>query len=167
GTVTENGTHDQYHQIFAESPRVDELLGRAQERGYVVVVDTPPGLGPIVHRVLASSDHVLVPLQCEPAAVQTTAQILRGISSVVAQNPQLTFDGILLTMYEPGNPVSERVASHVRAQLPQLVFDIAVPRTVASIDAVAAGQPLVLRAPQDAAARAYVSLAEHLAPLLQ
>lgn len=167
GTVAENGSHDEYHQRFAVSPRVDELLGRAQERGYVVVVDTPPGLGPIVHRVLASSNHVLVPLQCEPAAVQTTAQILRGIRSVIAQNPQLTFDGILLTMYEPGNPVSERVAQHVRAQLPQLVFDVAVPRTVASIDAVAAGQPIVLRTPQDPAARAYVSLAEYLAPLLQ
>lgn len=167
GTIAEGGNHQDYHQRFGDSPRVAELLGRAQERGYVVVVDTPPGLGPIVQRVLASSDHVLVPLQCEPAAVQTTAQILRGIRGVVTQNQQLTFDGILLTMYEPGNPVSERVAMHVRSQLPQLVFDIAVPRTVASIDAVAAGQPVVLRAPNDPASRAYMSLAEQLAPRLQ
>ena len=103
----------------------------------------------------------------EPAAVQTTAQILRGIRSVVAENPQLTFDGILLTMYEPGNPVSERVAAHVRAQLPQLVFETAVPRTVASLDACAAGQPIVLRTPADPAAQAYLALADQLAPLLR
>ena len=167
GTIAEGGSHEDYHQRFASSPRVGELLERARERGYVVVVDTPPGLGPVVQRVLTTSDHVLVPLQCEPAAVQTTAQILRGIRGVVMQNQQLTFDGILLTMYEPGNPVSERVAAHVRSQLPQLVFDVAVPRTVASVDAVAAGQPVVLRAPQDAASRAYMSLAEQLAPRLQ
>ena len=167
GTISDGGTHEDYHHHFASSPLVEDLLVRAQERGYVVVIDTPPGLGPIVKRVLANSDHVLVPLQCEPAAVQTTAQILRGIRGVVTQNQQLTFDGILLTMYEPGNAVSERVAAHVRAQLPQLVFDVAVPRTVASVDAVAAGQPVVLRAPNDAASRAYIALADELSPRLQ
>jgi chromosome partitioning protein len=167
GTIADGGTHEDYHRTFATSPRFDELLARARERGYVVVIDTPPGLGPIVQRVLANSDHVLVPLQCEPAAVQTTAQILRGIRGVVMQNQQLTFDGILLTMYEPGNAVSERVAAHVRSQLPQLVFDIAVPRTVAAVDAVAAGQPVVLRAPNDAASRAYAMLADELVPRLQ
>jgi chromosome partitioning protein len=167
GSIAEGGSQDEYHQTFGSSPRVAEFFTRAQERGYVVIVDTPPGLGPVVQRVLTSSNHVMVPLQCEPAAVQTTAQILRGIRGVVLQNHQLTFDGILLTMYEPGNPVSERVAQHVRAQLPQLVFDVAVPRTVASVDAVAAGQPVVLRAPNDAASRAYVSLAEQFAALLQ
>lgn len=167
GSIADGGTHEEYHMGFGSSPRFEELLTRAQERGYVVVVDTPPGLGPIVQRVLANSDHVLVPLQCEPAAVQTTAQILRGIRGVVNQNQALTFEGILLTMYEPGNVVSERVASHVRAQLPQLVFDVAVPRTPASVDAVAAGQPVVLRAPNDPASRAYVTLADELAPRLQ
>ena len=167
GSIADGGTHEEYHMGFGSSPRFEELLTRAQERGYVVVVDTPPGLGPIVQRVLANSDHVLVPLQCEPAAVQTTAQILRGIRGVVNQNQALTFEGILLTMYEPGNVVSERVASHVRAQLPQLVFDVAVPRTPASVDAVAAGQPVVLRAPIDPASRAYVTLADELAPRLQ
>jgi chromosome partitioning protein len=166
GTISDNGSHEEYMQRFAASPRVSELLLRARERGYVVVIDTPPGLGPVVHRVLATSDRVLVPLQCEPAAVQTTAQILRGIRGVVQENQQLTFDGILLTMFEPGNPVSERIASHVRAQLPQLVFAMAVPRTIASVDAAAAGQPVVLRAPNDAASRAYSSLAEELAPRL-
>ena len=167
GSIADGGTHEDYHLRFASSPRFEELLARAQERGYVVVIDTPPGLGPIVQRVLANSDHVLVPLQCEPAAVQTTAQILRGIRGVVTQNQQLTFDGILLTMYEPGNAVSERVAAHVRSQLPQLVFDVAVPRTMASVDAVAAGQPVVLRAPNDAASRAYTTLADELVPRLQ
>ena len=72
---------------FAESPRTDELFERARERGYTVIVDTPPGLGPVVHRVLACSQHVLVPLQCEPLALQTTTQILRGIRAALAENP--------------------------------------------------------------------------------
>ncbi len=168
GSVTESPTHDAYLRDLAESPRTAELLDRARERGYVVVVDTPPGLGPVVHRVLACSQHVLVPLQCEPLALQTTTQILRGIRASLAENPRLILEGILLTMVEPGNPASQRVAAYVREQLPKgLVLDTVVPRTNASIEAFAAGQPLVLRAPDDPAALAYKALAEYLAGKLE
>jgi chromosome partitioning protein len=121
-------------------------------------------LGAVVHKVLASSQHVLVPLQCEPLALQTTAQILRGIRSALDSNPSLSLDGIVLTMVEPGNPASERVAAYVREQLPQgLVLDVSVPRTRASFDACAAGQPVVLRTPDDPAAQAYRALADYVA----
>lgn len=164
GSVSNSATHEQYQRDLAESPRTTELFSRARERGYTVIVDTPPGLGSVVHRVLACSQHVLVPLQCEPLALQTTTQILRGIRAALATNPGLVLDGILLTMVEPGNPASERVAKYVREQLPRgLVLDVSVPRTPASVDAFAAGQPVVVRAPDDPAAHAYRTLAEYLA----
>ena len=168
GSVSESASHDAYQHLLADSPRLAELLNRARERGYTVIVDTPPGLGPVVHRVLSSSQHVLVPLQCEPLALQTTTQILRGIRAALAANPGLSMAGIVLTMVEPGNAASERVASYVREQLPAgLVLDMAVPRTAASVDAFAAGQPVVLRAPDDAAAVAYRELAALLAGRLE
>ena len=164
GSVSEHVSHDAYLQQVAASPRTAELFERARERGYIVIVDTPPGLGPVVHRVLASSQHVLIPLQCEPLALQTTTQILRGIRSSLSSNSGLTLDGILLTMVEPGNPTSERVAKYVREQLPAgLVLDTVIPRTSASVEAFAAGQPVVLRSPDDPAAQAYRSLAAYLA----
>lgn len=167
GSVTDDTTHDRYLRDLAESPRTEELLDRARERGYVIVVDTPPGLGPVVHRVLACSQRVLVPLQCEPLALQTTTQILRGIRAALGQNPGLALEGILLTMVERENPASERVATYVREQLPKgLVLDIEVPRTAASVESFAAGQPVVLRAPGDAASQAYTMLAEKLAGIL-
>lgn len=168
GSVSESPTHDKYLRDLAESPRTAELLDRARQRGYVVIVDTPPGLGPVVHRVLSHSQHVLIPLQCEPLALQTTTQILRGIRAALSDNPRLALEGILLTMVEPNNPASDRVASYVREQLPQgLVLDMVVPRTAAAVDSFAAGQPVVLRAPDDPAAQAYARLAEHLAGKLQ
>jgi chromosome partitioning protein len=168
GSVSESVSHEAYQKDVAESPRLAELLERARERGYAIIVDTPPGLGPIVHRVLSASQHVLVPLQCEPLALQTTTQILRGIRSALASNPGLALAGILLTMVEPSNPASERVAGYVREQLPAgLVLDITVPRTAASIDAFGAGQPIVLRTPNDPAAQAYLALAQFLAGRLQ
>jgi chromosome partitioning protein len=167
GSVSEAAEHDTYCTQVAESPRLGELFDRARSRGYVVVVDTPPGLGAVTRRVLSHSEHVVVPLQSEPLALQTTTQILRAIRDAAVTNPNLVLDGILLTMVEEGNAVSQRVAEYVRQQLPaELLFDIAVPRTMASIDAFAAGQPVVLRAPEDPAARAYLRLAELLDPKL-
>jgi chromosome partitioning protein len=118
--------------------------------------------------VLAIAQHVLVPLQCEPLALQTTTQILRAVRQASQANPALVLDGILLTMLEQGNEVSQRVADYVRQQLPpELLFDVAIPRTMASIDAFAAGQPVVLRSPGDGAALAYLRLAEILDPRLR
>jgi chromosome partitioning protein len=167
GSVTEAAEHETYTAQLAESPRLGELFDRARGRGYIVVVDSPPGLGAVTRRVLAHSQHVIVPLQCEPLALQTTTQILRAVREAAMANPALVLDGILLTMLEEGNDVSQRVAAYVREQLPaELLFEVAIPRTMASIDAFAAGQPIVLRSPDDGAARAYQRLAELLEPRL-
>lgn len=164
GSVTDASDHTFYQQLIAETTVLHDLLAMARERCDLVVVDTPPGLGPIVHRTLEASQHVIVPLQCEPLALQTTPQILRGIQEIVDTNPDLTLDGILLTMYEAEAQSSRRVAEYVRAHLPaHMVFDITIPRTEAALDAFAAGQPVVLRTPSDPAAQAYVNLATLLA----
>jgi chromosome partitioning protein len=164
GTVSDEADHDAYQRRIADTGLLGDILNTARSRCDVVVVDTPPGLGASVRRVLEHSQHVVVPLQCEPLALQTTPQILRGIQDVVAVNEDLALDGILLTMFEPGNPSSERVANYVRSHLPaNMVFDVVVPRTIASAEAFAAGQPVVLRDPADPAAQAYVNLATTLA----
>ena len=168
GSVADSGDHEQYHAEISRSPKLGDLFSRARRRGYLVVVDTPPGLGAVTRRVLAHSQHVIVPLQCEPLALQTTTQILRAVRDASVENGGLVLDGILLTMLEEGNAVSQRVAGYVREQLPaELLFDVAIPRTMASIDAFAAGQPVVLRSPDDPASQAYTRLAELLAPRLQ
>ena len=164
GSVTDDADHSGYAEQIAEGDLLPQMLATAAERCDIVVVDTPPGLGAITRRALASSDRVLVPLQCEPLALQTTPQILRGIQDVVSHHPALTFDGILLTMYEAGNPACERTAEYIRTHVPpNLVFDLVIPRSAAVSDAFAAGQPAVLRAPADPASQAYVNLATRLA----
>jgi chromosome partitioning protein len=160
GSVTDEADHSKYITLVSRTDVVHDLLELARARCDIVVVDTPPGLGPVVQRVLQSSQHVVVPLQCEPLALQTTPQILRGIQEIVGSNEELTLEGILLTMYDAANPVSERITRYVRSHLPaNMVFDVCVPRSYAAVDAFAAGQPVVLRTPADPASQAYVNLA--------
>jgi len=163
GSVADTGDHAAYSQLIASTPRLRELFRQAQDRGYAVVVDTPPGLGPIVQAVLAASDRVIVPLQCEPLALQTTSQILKGIRDAISRHGNLRLEGIVLTLYEEDSAICRRIADRVREQLPpQLLFDPPVPRTPATVEAFAAGQPVVLRSPDDAASVAYEALAEAL-----
>jgi chromosome partitioning protein len=164
GSVSDEADHAIYQQLISETDILPDLLATARTRCHVVVVDSPPGLGPITRKVLEASQHVIVPLQCEPLALQTTPQILRGIQDIASFNDQLTLDGILMTMFEPGNPASERVLDYVRRHLPSnIVFSTVIPRTVATADAFAAGQPVVLRSPADPASQAYINLATQLA----
>jgi len=167
GSVSEQADHSAFQRRIGESTVLAELLAIARERCHVVVVDTPPGLGAVTRRVLAASQHAVVPLQCEPLALQTTPQILRAIQDMLQENPALTLEGILLTMHEAGSTTTERVTHYVREHLPRhLVFDTYIPRTPATSDAFAAGQPVVLRTPADPAAQAYVNLATLLAERL-
>lgn len=164
GSVSDEADHATYQQLIAETELLPDLLMTARERCHVVVVDTPPGLGSLTRKVLQNAQHVIVPLQCEPLALQTTPQILRGIQDIASTNDELTLDGILMTMYEAGNPASDRVVEYVRRHLPSdIVLPMVIPRTIAAADAFAAGQPVVLRSPGDAASQAYVNLATHLA----
>ena len=164
GSVSDMADQTTYLELVHETDLMRELLTTARERCHVVIVDTPPGLGPVVHKVLESSQHVIVPLQCEPLALQTTPQILRGIQDIVLVNEELTLDGILLTMYDPENPATERVVQYVRTHLPaNMLFDVVIPRSAGAMDAFAAGQPVVLRDPADPASQAYVNLATILA----
>ena len=167
GSVADDADHSEYAAQIAAGDLLPRMLDAAKERCDIVVVDTPPGLGAITRRVLMASDRVLVPLQCEPLVLQTTPQILRGIRDVVATHPGLTFDGILLTMYDDTSASCLRTGKYIRQHIPPgMVFDLVIPRSTAMADAFAAGQPAVLRSPADAASQAYVNLAMLLAERL-
>ncbi len=163
GAVADSDDQTSYNHLVETSPKLGELFTLAKERGYVVIVDTPAGLGPVVQAVLSVSDRVVVPLQCEPLALQTTSQIMKGIRSATMRREHLRLEGVVLTMYEATSPICQRIAERVRASLPpELVFELPVPRTPATVEAFAAGQPVVLRSPDDPASAAYGSLAEAL-----
>lgn len=163
GSVADTGDHAEYQQLVGATPRLRELFRLATERGYTVVVDTPPGMGPIVQAVMAACDRVIVPLQCEPLALQTTSQILKGIRDSIARHGNVRLEGIVLTLYEEQSEICRKIAERVRQQLPpEMFFPTPVPRTQATVEAFAAGQPVVLRSPDDPASAAYVALAEAL-----
>jgi chromosome partitioning protein len=125
-----------------------------------VFLDCPPSLGLLTLNALVAAQGVIVPLQTEFFALEGISQITRTIERVRrALNPRLALDGIVLTMADRRNNLSELVASDVRAFFKDKVFETAIPRNVRVSEAPSHGLPVLLYDVRSPGAQAYIRLA--------
>ena len=128
-----------------------------------VVLDCPPSLGLLTLNALVAADSVLVPLQCEFFALEGVSHIIRTIDRVRrAFNPVLQLQGLVLTMFDKRNNLSELVADDARGFFGDQVFDTIIPRNVRISEAQSHGKPALLYDPRSSGALAYTRLAEEL-----
>jgi len=149
---------------FAGRERREFLLSRAirsRVRGYdEVLIDCPPSLNLLTINALVAADSVLVPLQCEFYALEGLSQLMRTIERVQrALNPRLDLQGVLLTMYDQRNNLSDQVAADVRRHFGARVFDTMIPRNVRIAEAPSHGKPVLTYDHGCAGAQAYIRLA--------
>ena len=153
-------------ELVAEERREQRLAGplAAARQDYDhVLIDCPPSLGLLTLNALVAADAVLVPLQCEFYALEGLSQLMRTIERVRKNlNRGLAIDGIVLTMFDRRNNLSEMVARDVRQHLPRVVFDTVIPRNVKVSEAPSHGKPVLLYDLQCHGAQAYVRLAAEL-----
>jgi chromosome partitioning protein len=125
-----------------------------------VFLDCPPSLGLITLNALVAADGVVVPLQTEFFALEGISQITRTIERVRrALNPRLALEGIVLTMVDRRNNLSELVASDVRGFFKDKVFETVIPRNVRVSEAPSHGLPVLLYDFRSPGAQAHLRLA--------
>lgn len=128
-----------------------------------ILIDCPPSLNLLTVNAFAASEAVLVPLQCEFFALEGLSQLLRAIERVrVSLNPELYIYGVLLTMMDKRNKLSEQVASDVRQVMGDRVYDTVVPRNVRLSEAPSHGRPALLYDHRCSGSLAYMRLAAEL-----
>jgi chromosome partitioning protein len=152
-------------ELVSVEQRTDRLRNAlANHSGHdVCFVDCPPSLGLLTLNALASADTLLVPLQCEFFALEGLSQLLQTVERVQQRfNPDLGIVGVVLTMFDRRNRLTDQVADDVRDCLGSLVFDSVIPRNVRLSEAPSHGLPALVYDHACAGSRSYMALAREL-----
>jgi chromosome partitioning protein len=140
---------------------LDSWPGLASHR--FVIIDCPPSLGLLTLNGLMAAQDVLVPLQCEFFALEGITQITQTIDAVRRRlNPTLSLHGIVLTMYDRRNNLSDLVAEDVRGFFGKKVYETVIPRNIRISEAPSHGKPVLLYDFKSPGSQAYIRLAAEL-----
>lgn len=134
------------------------------ERRYsYILIDCPPSLNLLTINALASSDAVVVPLQCEFFALEGLSQLLSTVEQVrQTLNQKLSIHGVVLTMYDPRNNLANQVVADVRRFMGEKVYQTMIPRNVRVSEAPSHGKPVLLYDLKCAGSQAYLKLASEV-----
>ena len=125
-----------------------------------VLVDCPPSLNLITVNAMAASHAILVPLQCEFFALEGLSQLLQTVEQVRSTlNPTLSIHGIVLTMFDSRNNLSNQVVADVRQFMGNKVYNTMIPRNVRISEAPSYGKPVLVYDLKCVGSDAYLKLA--------
>jgi len=128
-----------------------------------ILIDCPPALGLLTINALVAAHAVLIPLQCEFFALEGISHLMRTIERVRGRfNPTLAIQGIVLTMFDKRNNLSDSVAADVRGYFGDKVYQTVIPRNVRVSEAPSHGKPVLLYDVACAGSKAYIQLAGEL-----
>lgn len=140
-----------------------KALGALSEEYDNIIIDCPPSLGLLSVNALTAADRILIPMQCEFYALEGLSHLLKTIELIKKKlNPNLEIEGILLTMYDRRNKLTEEIEQDVRACMKHLVFDTVIPRNIRICEAPSHGKPVMIYDHKCSGAIAYMHLAREI-----
>ena len=146
--------------MMSREMRLKNALGEIKDDYDYLLIDCPPSLGLLTINGLAAANEVLIPIQCEYYALEGVSQLTRNIELVQnSLNPQLTIEGVVLTMFDGRTTLSSDVVAQVRDHFGETTYKTVIPRTVRLSEAPSYGEPIEAYDPMSRGAIAYRELA--------
>ena len=163
-TVDLSGAEIEMIELADRTHRLAKALAEAPAgRWDICLIDCPPSLGLLTVNAMVAADSLLVPLQCEFFALEGLSQLLQTIERIRSRfNPGLKMLGVVLTMYDRRNNLTEQVAQDVRAVLGEVVFRTVIPRNVRLSEAPSYGVPALIYDHRCPGSEAYIALAREV-----
>jgi chromosome partitioning protein len=128
-----------------------------------IIIDCPPSLGLLTINALTAANQVLIPMQCEFYALEGLSHLLKTIELIKKKlNAGLKVQGILLTMYDRRNKLTEEIEQDVRSCMKNLVFNTVIPRNIRICEAPSYGKPVMIYDHKCSGAIAYMHLAKEI-----
>ncbi len=145
------------------STKLKKLLESIREYFHYIIVDCPPSLGILTVNGLTAADSLLVPIQCEYFALEGVTELFETLARLKRElNPNLTIEGLLLTMYDERTNLSAAVAKDLRDFYGPQVLSTVIPRNVTLAEAPSFGKPVLLYEPRSRGAQSYTELAKEI-----
>ncbi len=149
--------------VIGREMRLKEAIAGLAGAYDYILIDSPPSLGLLTINAMTAADSVLIPLQCEYYAMEGLSQILKTIRLIQKRlNPELTVEGILLTMADSRNNLSRQVGEEIRTHFPNETFTTVIPRNVRLSEAPSHGKPVIFYDIASRGATGYLELAREI-----
>ena len=143
--------------------KLKESLEEVRSLYDYVIIDCPPALSFLTINAFSASEGVLIPIQSEYYALEGLSLLIQSINLIRQRiNPTLDIEGIVLTMVDARNKLSEEVEKSVMGYFPDKLFRTKIPRNVRLAEAPSYGMSVLRYAPDAPGTEAYRSLAREL-----
>lgn len=140
-----------------------KVLEKLREEYEFIIIDCSPSLGLVTVNALVAADSVIIPVQCEYFALEGLGKLLNTIKIVQSRlNPELDFEGILLTMYDSRLRLSNQVVEEVKTHFQDMVFETIIYRNTRLGEAPSFGQTILMHDAASTGAINYLNLAREI-----
>ena len=147
-------------EFFAREIRLRNSLSSIRDQYDYIFIDCPPSLNLLTVNAMSAADSILVPMQCEYFALEGLTALVDTVSKLVAVvNPELKIEGILRTMYDHRNRLSNDVSDQLKQHFGDKVYRTVIPRNVRLAEAPSFGSPAMYYDKTSLGAKAYLALA--------
>jgi chromosome partitioning protein len=143
--------------------RLKKALDKEKEHFDFMIVDSPPSLGLLTINALCAADSILIPVQCEYYALEGLTQLVNTIKLVKDNlNPNLTIEGVVLTMADFRTNLSKEVIQETRGYFKEKVYATVIPRNIRLTEAPSFGKPIALYDKESIGAQKYEELSKEI-----